>query len=320
MALNVGPVEHLLSVDIPLASDDDEEILEDIADEAARRTFFLGNGEFSKFPNCPMEIQDMIWKATIEPRTVRAIGYFEDSEVDWIGFWDDQPPLKHWIVHECNPLHVKYLPIYSVCRRSRAVALAIFGQPLGNNTTLFHSHLDTVELVGWCSTNFPDGEMRPTVSRYASEQGGVETVKLPLEIMEVMTPAQHWNAENGTVYFNEQAGKDFRRTRKPSRQWALSGLPFVRARNVVLCHDLSFPAELCVASYWAAAMVPNVEVLTIRTYSQNAIYDNGYEQKIFQDSLCDSLHTLMLKHREGYWPKLKTVQFTRQVVSWANPF
>lgn len=152
MALNVGHVEHVISVDLPLVSDDNSETLEDITDDMARRAFDIGNNEFSKCPWFPMEIQDMVWKATIQPRTVRAIAQIEETEAEWDELeWNEvwyYQSLGRWIIHERNPLHVKHFPIYSVCRRSRAVALATFGHPIDNNTTLFHPDLDMLELVG----------------------------------------------------------------------------------------------------------------------------------------------------------------------------
>lgn len=331
MALNVGHVEHVHQIRFPLASSDPEAIKE-IAEDVARKVYAQGNGEFARFPRLPSEIQDMIWKATIEPRTVRAIGYSKavdsgaesDSEPEHFG---PEPPLNSYLALECNALHVRLVPAYSVCRRSRAVALATYGPLLDNNTTPFHPDLDTIELVRCFPLNWCEADAPRAISRYASEQGRIDFVKLPQKLVRTMRNEWEstltgfvkstWSVKDQPLYFKEAIDKKGPHDLRPwRRQWALSQVPLVAAKNVVLCHQSGHFCMLEQTCLWASVMLPNTEALTIRTNvgdMRSQVLHAGDEWA--QSRLSETFSSMILKHKEeGCWPKLKTIDFTRQCV------
>ena len=83
---------------------------EDAAEEVTRNTFSRGGGEFARFPRLPTEIQGMIWKATIKPKTFSACAVSEGEDLEWL-------------LLECSHYRRTHVPISRVCRRSRAVAV-----------------------------------------------------------------------------------------------------------------------------------------------------------------------------------------------------
>ena len=335
--LNVGRVEHVHSISLPLASSEPEAVGK-LAEGVTLKVFAQGGAEFANFLRLPLEVQDMIWKATFEPRTVRAIGYsvfpgdlpWDDYEV-WDSFNDDQKlqPSRHCLLLECSRLHVRHLTTYGVCRRSREVALATYGPLLGNNTTPFHSDLDTIELLAWRPAHTENSDITTSISRYASEQGGMESVTLPPEFLQMMAPDSILTIEDGPVYFEEQGKSLHPRPYFPpySRrwQWAFFGMPFESARNVVLCLNpyTYWKDGICP---WANTMFPNAESLTMHTYVKNIGLETStwgnteMDRDVYQAFLNQTFESMILKHKEGSWPRLKTIGFTRQSVAGSIPY
>lgn len=78
MSLNVGHVEHVHQIRLPLASSNGAAIKE-AADEATRRIYESKN-VFAYFRNIPAEIQTLVWEATFEPKVFRAWMQAPDEE------------------------------------------------------------------------------------------------------------------------------------------------------------------------------------------------------------------------------------------------
>ncbi|MBE3049507.1 hypothetical protein IMZ48_44810, partial [Candidatus Bathyarchaeota archaeon] len=189
IASNVGHIEHLHHIRLPLVSSDPEAVGE-ITDTVANKIYARGVAEFANFSRLPLELQDKVWRATFEPRTVRAIGY---SGLP--------PPAPLSLLLESDPLHVKYLPAFSVCRRSRAVALATYGPILDDNTTSFHPDLDTIEVV-WLRGMTPD--CPSFVSRYASMRNGVESLIMPTGFWRMLRYGSASGTGDGPIYMREK--------------------------------------------------------------------------------------------------------------------
>lgn len=77
-SLNVGHVEHVHQIRLPLASSDDAAI-EEAADEATRM-IYESEDVFTCFPRLPVEIRKLIWEATFEPSIFRAWMVAPDEE------------------------------------------------------------------------------------------------------------------------------------------------------------------------------------------------------------------------------------------------
>lgn len=76
---------------------------------------------------------------------------------------------------ECNRFRRRCLPLFEVCRLSRAVAVAAYGLPGNGNPVLFHSMLDTVEVLGSDEWVF---RYLHLISRNASEEDGNHGLEL----------------------------------------------------------------------------------------------------------------------------------------------
>ena len=318
--LNVGRVEPVLRLNLPATRNYPLGWARDIGDMVADKVFGLGVGEFCNFPRLPLEVQDMIWEATFEPRTVRAIGYSEYTPTnEETEIYLHDVPAKHSLVVECNPLHVRCLSIYSVCRRSRAVAMAMYGPLLNNHTVPFHPDLDTVELVGYHSINHQNTHITPFASRYPSEQGGTGSVTLPQDLVLMLDNTDDWSTQDGRIYQQVEPNDNANKLRSLglwARQWAFCGVPFERAKKVVVCHDAGTRDSLEEVLVGASVTLPNVEVLTIRSYVENmqlkAVDDHILYNRMI---LGEKISWMFERHEEGCWPRLKTIDFTRQSVS-----
>lgn len=77
-SLNVGHVEHVHQIRLPLASSDDAAI-EEAADEATRMIYESDN-VFAYFWRLPVEVQTLVWEATLELKTFRAWMVAPDEE------------------------------------------------------------------------------------------------------------------------------------------------------------------------------------------------------------------------------------------------
>lgn len=148
---------------------------------------------------------------------------------------------RRWLLIECNPERQSYIPLYSVCRLSRAVVLSKYGTRSAvreETFPLLHPELDTIEVLGHdCRTLESRVSMYPVVSRDTSENLGIEdlTVKLdgPAVSDEVPVYCAHQPCSNNV---SEPVGDQ--------EKWLVFGMPLERARRVVLCHDPRAPFKL----------------------------------------------------------------------------
>lgn len=297
----VGNVEHFHRVHLPLGAKD--------AGEAVARKIFALGPQFIHFPELPLEVQDMIWEASLEPRVFRAWGYTREDP--WGGgAWRPENP-EHWLVLECSVPRWKHLAVYSVCRRSRALALAVYGPAAPDNAPLFHPGLDTVEVLGLGAGSFDGGGVgiSNAVSRNASEDRGIEDLRVQLgePVGGVVVPGRR-------VYHADQTAHNGRKPLSSRAKWMLIGMPFRKARRVVLCHDTRYPRELDRISEWAGHMLPDTEEITVRSY----VGDLGRTERGARQMGVE-VDRMMRAHEEGRWPRLRTVDFTRQSVPSLQP-
>lgn len=314
MVLNVGPIEHVHRIRLPLASSDDLAI-QSAADEAARKTFTQEGPKFAYFPRLPPEVQTMIWEATLEPRTFRAWGYTESPKA--LGYqghylWNSMD--RRWLLVECSPFRQAHIPLYGVCRLSRALALSTYGTPYptGEGTHVFlHPDLDTIEVLGHSCHVFEGKDtMWPFVSRDASKDRGIEDVTVKM-----VNPA----CDELPIYWGRQALSPSHDAPADSRaDWLILGVPLDRAKRVVLCHDPRAPFRLNEIADWAGAMLPNVEELTLRSHI-DPLEDYPHAHAPAQERMGQYVGRMMLAHKRGRWPRLRTIDFTRQSVPGCGP-
>ncbi|MBE3046130.1 hypothetical protein IMZ48_27050 [Candidatus Bathyarchaeota archaeon] len=305
MAFNVGPIEHLHHVRLhPGPGPRSPVAAGETADEVARKMF--DRGGFTCFARLPQEIQNMIWKATFEPRTFRAWGYNLHKQREKAPFW--------CLEIEAKPSRAYHIPAFRVCRRSRDLALAAYGSPCNDssappqpdldNPVPFHPDLDTLEVLGCYLDNYRKMvEFGPLVSRDASEQDGVEYVSL----IHRNTRIERGGSWAERVHQSQDEESD----RDPPRHWVCTYRQFKRAKNVVLCHDARSERTLHIIATWGRAMLPNVETLTVRSYIGESL--EPAEEKQQRVWLSRAIKPFMDGIARGtVWPRMRTVDFTRQ--------
>ena len=301
MSLNIGPIEHVHAihrVQLTPGPDNDAAAINARVDEVVRRTFGLGGGEFSLFSRLPLEIQDMIWEAALEPRTLRAWGcrtlvHPQDAERQSAG--------SDWLMVECGRDRQSYIPLYAVCQRSRAVAVGSYGLPSRDNPVPFNPALDTLEVLGHDYTETKDLPAKQRVALVAAREAGVGGID-----ENVVSRFRTTCDSGGNTYY---WAKQLHGRLGPPRWWAVLPAPFIRARSVVLCHHARAHGGLRLISDWAGAMFPDLEEVTVRTYVGDIRGSEGGEWH--RECLRSSAHALMLEGGKS-WPKLRTLNFTRQ--------
>lgn len=288
MTLSTTAPEHVHRVRLPVAS------AEDAAEEVAFKTFAQGGGRFTFFPRLPAEIQDMIWKATIEPKTFRAWTVKEEMEEG-----------LEWLLVECTHYRRTHIPISRVCRRSRAIAVQTYGVPSQDNPILFSPRLDTVFIHGHEGVDSFDEKFWLTYeSPEASDDAPGPVVELSTAELMPESRAEH-GALKPLYWLEEHDLLGLRIV--PVRYWVAFRTPFERARNVVLSGK---PSCLYAAAAAASTLLPNIEELTIR-----ACLSRKGQRRVEQDMARwkDIVKRIIcLSQTEGWWPRLGAIDFERQ--------
>jgi hypothetical protein len=100
---------------------------------------------FSLFPNLPVEIQDMIWRAAIDPETITLICLLQ-----WHVQSSGLARSTQWFLETApRQRYHTLLPNYQTCHRSRQCALEDYGS-LVSGATLFNLRRDTLRLSFVC--------------------------------------------------------------------------------------------------------------------------------------------------------------------------
>lgn len=207
------------------------------------------------------------------------------------------------------------IPAFSVCRRSRDLALATYGTPSDSNPVPFHPELDTVEVLGYGFSRRSGSrlEIGPLISRDASGEGRLEYVSL----------IHHENPMASGSWWAERVYTRQERSANPPRHW-ISSPTFERARNVVLCHKTWSPATLPGIVRRARDLLPNVETLTLRAYFREMpeapkhtpkydLENRPQDHKLDCLLLGNAIRNIMAwLQRPDFWPPVRTVDFTRQ--------
>lgn len=316
VAPHVGHVEHVHRIRFPPV-DNDDSVIKAVADEVARKTFPQERPKFTYFPRLPPEIQTMIWEATLEPKTFRAWAYSDEPAVpDYPGGHNDDPLERRWILVECDPYRWAQIPLFYVCRLSRALALSTYGTPgpaFEGNFPIFHRDLDTIEVLGHSPGGYEiKWGMYPLISRESSDIYGIESVLVRVR------KAVSWQK---SIFFGHPIHGYENETPVRSRQdWLILGMHQLnKPRRVVLCHDLRVASRLTDIVEWAHIVFPDIECLELRAYIDPLEGDPGaYTRE--RDRMARYVNQMMhMRKTEGGWRKLRTVDFTRQAVPETRP-
>ena len=297
-----GDVEHVDRVCLPRTS-------RDVLEVKLENTVPKVTPEGSQFPNflrLHLEIQDMVWKATLESRIVYAIGYSSETIAPTNDPAVDLITIRQWILLQARPLYAKYIPIFHVCRRSRIMTLSIYGSPF-NGIASFHPDLDTLEISDLLEAESAESvKIGPFPPRNATPQGRFRYVKLE-KSFSFATLELAWETDPAPVYVKGAPTRANYPYENSLRRWVVLKAPFKRAKNLVFYVGAWALHNVHYVFYWAISLVPNTESITIRVYVPEGDVLPGNRA-----TLRKAVRRMVANCGVEGWSRLKTIDFERQ--------